>query len=269
MTLSTQNKFLLFFSFLSAIIGAFFIVGIIVFFYNSALNAPDTISLISLLTETTQVYSIHTLIFFALYVPIAGFTVYFTFEKTKSPEMLYYIAMLIGFFAETFLLCIPIFSLQNGYTTFLHSISSIAFFGKIQVILSILLQGVLIAQEASRDSDRFIGIISVVALAFAVIIPIDVTTITVDIFPSYGFESLFSIIRVSFIIIAFCAMFLSPASKKSADYKKASIAFFIMSIGYIILTNTKSFISLCTGSLFVIIGTAFFLKHLHNYYMWK
>ncbi len=270
MTLSTQNKFTLSFSTISSLVGIFFIVSICLYFHT--IYTPNVLqftSLQSFLTEKNQLFSILSVAIFSLYVPIAGFTIYFTFEKTKSTELLFFTAMLIGFFAETLLLCIPIFSLHEGYSMFLRSVSSIAFFGQMQVILSVLAQGVLVTQEDSRDTDRFLGLISVVSLSFAVIIPVNLTNISSDFYPTYGFSSLVTIIRIAFILITFSSMFFSSISAKSKHYKIASIAFLIICIGYVVLLGTKTFLSLCIGTVLLIVGSVYFLKHLHTYYMWK
>ncbi len=275
MTLSNQNKLLLSFSTLSSIIGLSLIIGLVLYFINSysieqtPIFPMENFSLKTLFTEEHTLYTILSYVTFLFYVPIVGFTIYSTFEKTKSPEMLYYFGMLIGFFAESLLLCIPIFSLETGYTIFLRSISSIAFFGQMQVILSIMFQGALVAQEELRDSDKFLGIFSIIAMGFSVIIPINTTQVAVNYSPEYGLESVFSVIRIIFVLITFGAMFLSPTSAKFPDYRKASIAFLIMCIGYIFLLYTTTLISLTFGVIFLISGTVFFLTKLHSYYMWK
>ncbi len=271
MTLSSQNKLLLWFSSISTLICLALFIGIITFANTNMASTQniESSTLLELFIVKNTGSVLLPYMYFTLYVPIVGFTIYFSFEKTKSPEILYFITMLIGFFAQSFLLCIPIFSLHKGYTLFLNSISSLAFFGQIQVILSILFQGVLVTQDESRDTDRYVGIISVAALAFAAIIPLDFTTIEQDFLPTYGFESVFSTIRIVFILVAFVSMILSPASKKSTDYKKASISFFLICVGYTILLNTSTLLSFSIGSVLFTFGTVRFLKRLHWHYMWK
>lgn len=275
MTLYTRNKLLLVFSILSALVAVFFAIALVVFFsngdHNESLIAPfkADLSLWSIVVTPNSLSAIISLIVFSAYVPIVGFAVYFSFEKTKSPEMLYYIAILFGFFAESFRLCIPLFSLTEGYSNFLRFIGRAAFFGQMQVILAILVQGALTANNEIRDSDKYLGIISVVALIFAMTIPLDVTVIRLHFAPKYGFESLFATIRVVFTIICFVAMFLSNKSKESSDYKKATLDFLILCIGYILLLNCTTFIILIIGTTFFLIGTTQFFKNQHHYYMWK
>ncbi len=275
MKLSTQNTLLLWFSALSSLVAVFFTIELILYFLNSyippiaEIPAEDNSSFFTLFTQKTYIYRIVSLCIFSLYVPIVGFTIYVTFEKTKSPEILYYIAMLIGFFAQSIALCIPLFPNQSEYSLFFNSVSSVSFFGQIQILLSILFQGILVSQEEARDSDKFLGIISVTALIFAVIIPIDMTRIAFEYAPTYGFESLFQIIRIVFIIIVFGSMVLSPTSKKNKDYRNASIGFFGLCMGYAIIMQSTILIIFVIGLLALVIGTVFFLRKLHSFYMWK
>lgn len=275
MTLYARNKLLLAFSILSAVVAVLFCIGFFSFFFagtqKEVLFAPfsSDVFLWSMLVTPNAVSAIISLIFFSIYTPIISFTVYFRFEKTKAPEVLYFVAILFGLFAESLRLCIPLFSLAGGYSNFLRFIGRAAFFGQMQVILSILVQGVLASKDETRDSGRYLGIISIVALMFAMIIPLDISTIQLYFAPKYGFESLFNIIRIVFTVISFCAMFLSSKSKESLDYKKSTLSFLILCIGYIFLLYCTTFIFLVGGILLLSIGTTQFLKNLHHYYMWK
>ncbi len=267
MTLSTQNKLLLRFSAFSALVCISLITGIVFYFINTDTIQPAS-SFFAFFTMQNSLATIFSLLLFSAYVPIAGFTLYSTFEKTKSAEMLYYTAMLIGFFSESIRLCIPIFSLARGYTLFLDTICRLAFFGQMQIILAILVQAVL-AQNESRDSDKFMGLISVIALSFSIIIPVETTDIAQSFSAQYGFAVQFKTMRLIFISIAFFSMYISPNGKKFPAYKKASFAFLIMCIGYFILLDARILLFFIIGAIFLIAGTSIYLKQLHKYYMWK
>ncbi len=275
MTLYTQNKFILWLSSFSALTSLCLITATV----YSLVSAPpitlseipheSTIRLFTILLEQKSLYSILALIVFSLYVPIIGFTLYSTFEKTKSSEILFYAAMLFGIYAETFRLGIPIFSLNASYTLFLRTIVRTAFFGQVQVLLAILFQGIIATRDSSRESDKFVGIISVTALIFSVIIPINVTNINLSFSANYGFDRLFSNIRILFIIVTLGTMLLSSTSKKFVAYKKASIWFSVLCFAYLLLIHCTTLLFLSSGSLLLIVGTIMFLQHLHTYYMWK
>ncbi|MFI3257457.1 MAG: hypothetical protein R3Y36_04080 [Spirochaetales bacterium] len=278
MTLHTQNKLLLGFSIASALTSVLFIVTGIARFIESPdaflqlLYDPITgkdFTLLQLLTEDNRLNIFLSLAVFSLCTPIAGFAVYFSFEKTKSPEIIYYIAILVGIFAESLRLCIPLFASDGEFSGLIRTVGKFAFFGQMQVILAILILAVVSVDDESRDSHKYSGVISVVSLIFAMIIPMNTINALEYFSPQYAFESLFTVIRIIFIVACFFAMFFSPKSKKSPDYKKASQNFFITCAGYALLLHCTSFIVFFIGLLFFIVGTAQFLKNLHNYYMWK
>lgn len=275
MTLSNQNKILLIFSIISTIFCALFFVGIINFFIQTTPEGFITgifnkdFSIVDFFTKQSSFYVILSLLVFSVYVPFVGFIIYKAFEKTNSAEVVFFVAMLLGFFAETFRLAIPIFNLSDTYTSFLRAICKIAFFGQMQVILALLLQASFANEKSTREVDKLLGIISAVSLCLSILIPVNFSNIEEFYMPIFSFQIILEIIRSTFLVIGLVAMLFSPISKKYIDAKIASIGFFITSVGYIVLIKTMTLISFLIGLILLIVGTSMFLKRLYKYYMWK
>ncbi len=275
MTLSNQNKILLFFSIASTIICVLFIIGIICFFMKSNSFAfyndifTTDFSVMRLFTETNSLYVIISLLTLSIYVPTVGFIVYVAFEKTNSSEVVFFTAMLFGFFAETFRLAIPIFSLEKTYSLFLRTICDISFFGQMLVILSIIMQGAFTNEHTTRETDKLLGVISITSLCFTILIPVNYSNIKEFYSPIFEFQTIFEIIRLLSVIITFGAMLLSAINKKSSDEKLVTIGFFIIIAGYMSLLKTTMLLTVVINILCLLIGTFIYLKHLYSYYMWK
>ena len=275
MTLSNQNKVLLSFIIVSTITCVLFVAGIIYFFmqsnsfafFNKIFNTD--FSLIRFFTEENSFYAIISLLILSIYVPIVCFIIHIAFEKTNSSEVVFFTAMLFGFFAETFRLAIPIFALEKTYTLFLRTICDISFFGQMLAVLSIVLQGAFTNEHTTRETDKLLGIISITSLCFSILIPVNYSNIKEFYSPIFGWQSIFETIRVISVIISFCAMLLSAISKKSLDAKLVTIGFFIIITGYMTLIKTTMLLTIIIGSLCLLIGTFIYLKHLYSYYMWK
>ncbi len=275
MTLSTQNKILLIFSIVSSVFCALFFVGIIFFlihttpqnFFSEVFD--NDFSVMSVITEKDSLFVILSLLVLSIYVPVVGFIVYIAFEKTNSSEVIFFIAVLLGFFAETFRLAIPIFNLAETYTLFLRSVCKISFFGQMQVVLAILLQGAFANHDSARGIDKLLGIISAISLCLSILIPVNFSQIPYSYTPIFSFQQLFELARIVFIVITLLAMFLSPVSRKYIDAKLASIGFFTIGVSYLILIKTMTLVSFLIGVVLLVTGTIYFLKHLYKYYMWK
>ena len=275
MTLSNQNKVLLTFSIISAALFVFFVIGIIYFFMHSTSLAffkdifNSDFSMSRFLMEKNSFYVIISLLLMSVYVPVVCSIVHIAFEKTNSSEIIFFVAMLFGFFAETARLAIPIFALEETYTLFLRYICRISFFGQMHVALSILLQGAFANDQSTRETDRLLGVISIISLCLSLLIPINYSTMKEFYIPIFGFQSIFEIIRILIVALAVGAMLLSPLSRKSVDAKITSVGFFIIIAGYMALLKSTMLLTVLIGIVGLTVGTYLYLRHLYAYYMWK
>ncbi|MGI5173897.1 hypothetical protein H0R92_09905 [Treponema sp. OMZ 840] len=275
MTLNTRNKLLLFFSIASSLCAAVFTAVLIWLIIKKPqhisllFTLPQGQSFFRLLITPNYTAAFFSLLIFSFFVPAVSFSVYFNFEKTQSLEVLFFCSALIGVLTESFKLCIPLFGITAGYSGFLRFLGQAAFFGQMEILLSIITQGVLAAGGENRDSDKYLGIIIIIALIFSTTIPLNTTVFENYMHINYGFKNLFGIIRIVFILCTFLILFFSPKSKESLDYKRASVDFLLICGGYIALLHCNTFVILAVGIPLLFAGTVHFLKNMHKYYMWK
>jgi len=275
MTLNTRNKLLLSFSIISALCTVFFItafVRILVknpYGMNFRLAPPAAASPFAVLTAPNYLAAFCALFFFSLFVPISGFCVFFHFEKTQSLEVLFFSSALLGFFCESFKMCIPLFNITAGYSTFLRFIGQASFFGQMEIVLTIIMQAVFAGGSEGRDADRYLQIIIIAALIFSTMVPLNTTVFENYMNISYGFKDLLGIMRIVFVLCSFLALFFSPKSKESADYKKASVSYLVVCAGYVLLLHCTDFAVFIGGAALLTGGTVHFFKNIHRYYMWK
>lgn len=275
MTLNTRNKLLLLFSVFSSLCSLFFIIALIRILIQGPQKAdflfdiPSVRSFwyIPLISNYPAVFLSRLVL--SLFIPAVSFSIYFNFEKTQSLEVLFFSAFLIGFLAESFTLCIPLFGLTAGYSTVLRFIGQTAFFGEMEVLLAIIMQAVIASDSENRDSEKYLWLIIVAALIFSTIIPLNTSILKNYMHIRFGLKNLLALIRVVFSICAFLALVLSSKSKESPDYKKASFDFLFICCGYILLLECLNFAVLISGTGLLTAGTVRFLKNMHRYYMWK
>jgi len=275
MTLNTRNKLLLLFSIFSSLCSLIFIIALVRILIQNPQKAdfvfdvPAVRSLwyIPVISNYPAVF--FSRLFLSVFVPVIGFAIYFNFEKTQSLEVLFFSAFLIGFLGETFTLCIPLFGLTAGYSTILRFIGQTAFFGEMEIVLAIIILAIITSSSENRDTDKYLGLIIVTSLIFSTIVPLNTSLIKNHMHIDFGLKHLLSTIRIIFGSAAFFALFLSPKSKESADYKKASFNFLFICCGYILLLECINFAFLIIGAILLSGGAIRFLKNMHRYYMWK
>ncbi len=276
MTLIIRNRLLFTFSIISVI----FITAVtgcsIVSIVNGTAAIPEQVERLFVLPETVPLLSynffasVSAIVLLTLYACGVTFILYVNFEKTQSPEIIYFTGFLCGCLLEGVRLCLPIFNLWQYYVNVYIFIGRVLFFGKMLAVLSFVFLVLLsIKQNAQQDADKNILVILAAAGGFSVIIPIDTLQMLSNCSVKFGYGNLFTTLTVICIIVAFTAMRLYGSSIGSAEYRKASVGYAALITGYAVLTIADAFLIVIAGAVLLFAGTAYFLKKLHNYYMWK
>lgn len=269
MTLSTRNRILLVFTIFTGIVGLFFICFAILYGIRTN-NFANLLNFTTLLNKKDHSGMIISLLLFSVYVPCSVILIYRTFEKTQSPEIFYFTLMLVGIFTETVQLCIPFFYLYTEQqNSFLHFIGRINFFGQMEVLLAIAAQNALYYQDKAHETDKYFKIITITAILFALIIPLNTHKIETTYLITYGFKKLLLILHGIIILQTFLSLFFSSKSRESHDYKMASYFFLLICLSYVFLLYTKVFLITIIAGICLIFASGQFLKNMHKYYMWK
>ena len=198
----------------------------------------------------------------AVYTPLTCMIVNYVFEKTQSPEILYFLGFLAGCMVETFRLCIPLFDLWNGYSKFLIYIGKLVFAGRILSVLSLLFSAVFSADDKIQEADRNLIIAIVISVVFATAVGIDTRTILPSMMVNTSFQSFFMFARIFIAAVTVIAYLFNKKVKTMFSYV-------LLFSGYMCLTLASNILTAALGCIFMWIGTETYFKGLHNYYLWK
>lgn len=194
----------------------------------------------------------------------------FNFEKTQSPEIIFFTLFLAGCMLEGIRLWIPAFNLWRDFSNVYVGIGRFLFFSRMIASLSLIFIALLsINKNAHQDADKNCVLIAAAACLFAFIVPVDTITIPSNYAVRFGYEKLYmSLVWVCYIT-SFVAMRFQAQSLGSPEYRKASTGFIIMTAGYSLLIQTDALFLLVAGTVLLATGSTVFLRNLHKYYMWK
>ncbi|MCR4713402.1 MAG: hypothetical protein K5751_03375 [Treponemataceae bacterium] len=198
----------------------------------------------------------------AVYTPVTCMVISYVFEKTQSPEILYFLGFLVGCMIETFRLCIPLFDLWNGYSEFLIYIGKLVFAGRILTVLSLLFSAVFSSDDKIQEADRNLIIAVVVSVVFATAVGIDTRTILPSMMVNTSFQSFFTFARIFIAAMTVIAFLFNKKTKTMLSYA-------VLFSGYICLTISENIITTTLGFILLWIGTETYFRGLHNYYLWK
>lgn len=275
MTLRLRNRFLRIFVMGSSLVAAAVLVAFSILFFSGALPKLNTLprvidfSINSILFEYNYYVSILSLIFVLLFVPSSGFFLLRTFEKTQSPEVIYYAGFLAGCFLQTVRISIPLFNLWIGYSSFLVFTARAAIAGQIICALCLWFASFFSDEDSVQEADRNLAIAAATAVLFALFIPVNPSTLNSAFLLSTGYTYIFNIIYVILFLVSFFAFIIRGKERNMVSSVRIAILFLVFFTGYRILAVSDSLFFLILGSILLYSGSFLFLNTLHKYYLWK
>ncbi len=275
MTLRLRNRLLRFFVAGTAITAGTVIVAFLILFFSGSLEKlpllPRTLSfsIDSLLFRYNNYLSIISLIIILIFIPISGYFLIVTFEKTQSPEVIYYAGFLAGCFLQALRISIPLFDLWIGYSSFLVFTARSNFAGQIFCALSLWFASFLSDEDSVQEADRNLAIALATAVLFSLFVPVNPATLNSAFLVSYGYSFLFELIFAILAIVSFFSFIIRGKKRSMSSCTRIALLFLIFYTGYRILSISDSIITLITGTTLLCIGSFLFLITLHKFYLWK
>ncbi|MDR3167326.1 MAG: hypothetical protein LBT93_05230 [Treponema sp.] len=216
-------------------------------------------------------------VFYAPFVSIAGSAVYafitmaliyYFFEKTQSPEILFFAFFVLSFAFEGIRIMVPlkiIYELPNVYLVVNNRILLFArYFGFFSLFTASLYASGLEVQKQRN----IIFVIAVAALMIALGIPIDGLSWDSSLNMTSGYPSMFGMVEISITFITMISFFISAYSRGTREYILIGLGSFLVFMGRNILFNADTWIAPFPGLVILGIGTWFICTQLHRVYLW-
>lgn len=275
MTLKSRNRLLKMFILVTALtVGLVIITFCFLYFTGSfqaypalprAINYPSN----SYITKNNMYMSIASLFLLLLFVPISGLFLSRSFEKTQSPEVIYYTGFLTGCFLQTIRLCIPLFNLWIGYSSFLVFTARVNFAGQTICALSLWFASFFSNEDSVQEADKNLAIAFGVAVLFAVFIPVNPSRINSTFLLTVGYSTLFELIFLILGFVTFFAFIIRGKERLMTSSTQIGFLFLLFFTGYRVLSLSDSILSTLIGTALLYTCSFLFLFKLHKYYLWK
>ncbi len=205
-----------------------------------------------------------------IYASITLLLISIYFENTQSSEIIFLSFFLAGCLCESVRFFLPLFGgLWKTYSKLLLFTGKIVFIGRTSSIMYMLGASIMSEQIYRQDIERNLTMLGVLSLVTALILPLDTSAIIKTGAFICGFSNLYTTLKVSVVFITFCSFMLTAIKHDTADYKLLALFFLLYISGYSILLTADNFLFLFIGLTLLGLGTYYFLRTLHNLYMWK
>lgn len=275
MTIAGRNRILIFGICIAALMAVGSISCCIVIVAHNLLaelpTAPE--SAFRLLRLPFFAYSNYAVMAGVVTFPLIALTllicVFFLFEKTHALEISFFSLFIFALSVEALQLLFPLQVRYPILTVFMPSIARIIFFFRFGACLALLTSSLFAHKTFTRETASIIFLLSFSAFALSHVIPID-TIHTVSFF-SFSHSYRYLLYSFSGIVcaLAVVSFLLAGIYRSIPEYRKAAIRLLAMLIAYTVLIYTGSWFFTVLGIGALLASGFFFLKAIHQFYLWQ
>jgi hypothetical protein len=204
----------------------------------------------------------------ALFSLAALILIYFFFEKTQAPEILFITLFVLSLSFEVMRLITLLQKVWVIPSIYLLMASRGLLFGRLFGIFSLFAAGVYAAGLEVQKQLNVIFIAFFISLVITLGIPIDILTWDSSFSMINGYLSLFRMIETVVLLITMASFFISAWSRGTPEYAAIGLGSFFAFAGRDILLASDTWISPLPGILLLAAGMWLICTKLHKVYLW-
>ena len=275
MTLKTRNKSLLSLFVISTVLLITFSIITIIFLVKGYFSSiPEFTRIIdfnfdNFLLKNNPVASILSILVSLIFISISSYFLYISFEKTKSPEVIYLMGFFIACLLQTVKILVVFLKLWDSSSNFLILLGRIELIGRIFAPITLLFTAMFSDLEQLQESDQNIGLALLISVFCAGFLPINYTKIFSNFTLLCGFVSYINFYIFLCATIAAVAFAISSKKREMPFLKSPTLYFALMFLGYMMISISDNFLTLIFGTIFLGFGFYELISKIHKFYLWK
>jgi hypothetical protein len=194
--------------------------------------------------------------------------IYYFFEKTKSPEILFVVFFAASFSIEALRLIIPLGRVYDYPSLYTLAVSRIILFGRFFGVFSLFTASIYGVGYEMQRQRYVVTIITVTSLLIAMGIPIDTQTWDSGLNMVIGYDRMFALINAGTFLITAISFFIAAWSRGQRGYIFIGAGSALVFLGRNILLNADTWAGLPLGLPLLAFGTWLICTNLHRIYLW-
>lgn len=204
-----------------------------------------------------------------LYSPVVLGIALVNFEKTRSPEIIFFSLFAFGCLFEGIRIWLLVLDLWANNSLYIF-VGRLLFFGRALAVVNLVALA-LLSLELENKQNIEMNLLIVVSLAalLARLMPIDTLVIPSSYSIRFGYEKMFLMVAAVTTAAGFLAMLHQGHNLDSREYLRVSLGFLLLSYGYLLLTQSDCLLALSVGTILITAGSGIFLLNLHRFHKWK
>ena len=203
-----------------------------------------------------------------LYSLVSIILIYYFFEKTQSPEILFIALFVISLSFEITRIMIPLRMAFQFSAIYPVTASRLLLFGRYFGLFSLFAAGVYASGlDVQKQQGTFFMLI-MSSMIIALNIPVDSLVWDSSLRISSGYSTMFNFIEAGVLIITLLTFFISAYTRGTGAYIPIGIGSLLAYTGRNILLNSDTWITPLAGLLIMAAGTWLICTRLHRIYLW-
>jgi len=203
-----------------------------------------------------------------LYSFLSIILIYYFFEKTQSPEILFVTFFAASFAPEALRLLLPLSYVYEIPSLYLLTASRVTLFGRYFGIFSLFTASIYAVGFKAQKQRNVVLIIAVITLIITLGVPIDTGTWDSSLNMIRGYTSMFRLIEVGAFLTTAMSFFIAAWLRSSREFVFIGAGSVLALLGRHVLLNSDAWAALPIGLLLLTIGTWLICTKLHKIYLW-
>jgi hypothetical protein len=203
-----------------------------------------------------------------LYALITLALIHYFFEKTQSPEILFFALFVLSFSFEVIRLMVPLHKIYKISPFYLIMLFRILLFSRYFGIFSLFAASVYAAGLEVQKQRNIILIIALAAMVIVMGVPIDTLSWDSSLSMINGYTSLFRMIEAGMLLITVISFLISAYTRGSREYISIGAGAFLVLLGRNILLSADTWVSPIPALAVLAVGTWLICTQLHHVYLW-
>ena len=218
--------------------------------------------------EPSEYVPFWTMLGLAAYSLVSIILIYYFFEKTQSPEILFLCFFVISLSFEFIRILLPLRRIFPFPDMYLITASRILLFGRNFGLLSLFAASVFAAGLDMQRQQSVLIMLILASMVIALNIPIDSLVWDSTFVLWNGYNTMLKIAGTGILGITIITFFISAHTRGSKSYITIGIGTFLVFLGRNISFCSDNWVTLVPGFILLVLGTWLVCSRLHREYLW-
>jgi hypothetical protein len=209
-----------------------------------------------------------TVLFAAIYALITIILIYYFFEKTPSPEILFFALFVLSFAIEGSRIMAPLREVYDLPSLCLVISSRILLFSRYFGLFSLFAASVYAAGLEVQKQGNIVFIIALAALVISLGVPVDGLSWDSSLSVVSGYASMFRLVEIGIILITMVSFFVAAYARGTREYIPIGIGALLVCWGRNLLFSADTWLTPLPALGLLAAGTWIICVQLHRVYLW-